>query len=140
MKISIGADHRGYSLKKVIIEHFRHYEWLDVGTDSDQRTDFPIFAKRVCENIRQGTADCGVLLCGTGNGIAIAANRYKGIYAAVAWNDEIARLAKEHDNANVLVLPAAYLEPREAFAILDTWLQARFQGGRYQKRLAMIDE
>jgi ribose 5-phosphate isomerase B len=140
MKISIGADHRGFSLKTNIIQHFDEHEWLDVGTYTDQRTDYPLFARKVCQDLLTGVADCGVLLCGTGNGIAMAANRHKGIYAAIAWTADIARLAKEHDNANVLVLPASCIDPGDALIIVEAWLQAEFYGGRYQQRLEMLDE
>jgi ribose 5-phosphate isomerase B len=140
MKISIGADHRGFALKTNIIEHFEEHEWLDVGTYSDQRTDHPIFAKRVCQDILSGEAEAGILICASGVGISIAANRFKNIYAALCWNAEVARLAKEDDNANVLVLPAFFVSPDLAFSTIDVWLKAEFKGGIYQRRLEMIDE
>ncbi|MFA6263907.1 MAG: ribose 5-phosphate isomerase B [Candidatus Babeliales bacterium] len=140
MKISIGADHRGYALKTNIIEHGEEHEWLDVGTYSEQRTDYPIFARRVCEDILSDNAMCGIVLCGSGVGASIAANRFKGIYAALCWNVDIARSAKEDDNANVLVLPADFVNAELAISIIDVWLKSEFKGGMYQRRLEMIDE
>lgn len=140
MKISIGADHRGFQLKTKIIEHFDSFQWLDVGVYSEQRTDYPIYAKRVCEDLKNGVADRGILLCGSGVGICIAANRCAGIYAALCWNKEVARMAKEDDGANVLVLPADFISAQEAYDIVDVWLRAEFKGGLYQRRLEMIDE
>lgn len=140
MKISIGADHRGFALKTNIIEHGEEYEWLDVGTYSEQRTDYPIFSRRVCEDILSGNAECGIILCGSGVGASVAANRFRGIYAALCWNVDIARLAKEDDNANVLVLPADFVTSDLALSIIDVWLKAEFKGGIYQRRLEMIDE
>lgn len=140
MKISIGADHRGFQLKANIIDHFDQYEWLDVGTYSQDRTDYPIYAKRVCSDITKGDADRGILLCGSGVGICIAANRCKGIYAALCWNSKIAAMAVEDDGANVLVLPADFISQDQAFSIIETWLKAEFKGGVYQRRLEMMDE
>jgi ribose 5-phosphate isomerase B len=140
MKISIGADHRGFALKTNIIEHFDEHEWLDVGTYSDQRTDYPLFARRVCQDIVSQVADCGILICATGVGMAIAANRFKNIYAALCWNVDIARLAKQHDGTNVLVLPSDFISAEQAFAMIDVWLTAEFKEGVYQRRLEIIDE
>jgi ribose 5-phosphate isomerase B len=140
MKISIGADHRGFALKTNIVEHGEEHEWLDVGTYSEQRTDYPIFARRVCEDILSDNAGCGIILCGSGVGASIAANRFKGIYAALCWNVDIARLAKEDDNANVLVLPSDFVNAELALSIIDVWLNSEFKGGMYQRRLEMIDE
>jgi ribose 5-phosphate isomerase B len=140
MKISIGADHRGYELKAKIIERFKDIQWIDVGTNSTDRTDYPIFAKKVCNNILKKESDLGILLCGSGVGVGIAANRFRGIYAAVCWNTKVAQLAKSDDNANVLVIPADFVSPEEAFNIIKFWLSAGFKGGHYQKRLEMIEE
>jgi len=139
MKISIGADHRGFQLKSEIIIHFSEHTWLDVGANSADRTDYPIFARDVCKNIIAGKSTYGILLCGSGIGIAIAANRYKKIYAGTCWNEEIARIAKQDDGINVLVLPADLLSPHQAFSIITAWLSAEFKGGVYQKRLDMLE-
>lgn len=137
--ISIGADHRGYDLKIKIIEHFKDIKWIDVGTNSKERTDYPIFAQKVCKSILEKEADFGVLLCGSGIGVGIAANRFKGIYAGVCWNAEIAKLAKADDNINVLVLPADFIGTEQAFLLVKIWLETEFKDGHYQKRLDMID-
>jgi len=101
MKIAIGADHNGFAAKKYIQQQLPDIDWLDVGTFNEERTDYPIFAKKVSKAILNGEAQEGVLLCGTGVGMAIAANRFPGIYAGLAWNEEIARLSKEDDNVNI---------------------------------------
>lgn len=140
MKISIGADHRGFQLKKTIIALFGDIDWVDVGTDSTERVDYPVYAKRVCENIKMGTSLRGIIICGSGIGACMAANRYKNIYAALCWSPEIARVGVEDDKANVLVLPADFITLEQAQAIINMWLTAHFKGGRYQARLDMIDE
>jgi ribose 5-phosphate isomerase B len=139
MKISIGADHRGFELKQAIIKAFAQIDWLDVGTHSTQRTDYPVVARAVCEQILTDEATRGILLCGSGVGVSIAANRHPGIYAALCWNAELARTAREDDNANILVLPADYLTTDQACDMVRAWLEATFKGGHYQKRLDMID-
>jgi ribose 5-phosphate isomerase B len=140
MKISIGADHRGFPLKGEIVKFFSQVEWLDVGTNSAERTDYPIYAKRVCKEVLDGNVQAGILVCGSGVGVSIAANRFKGIYAALCWNRAVAQMAKEDDKANVLVIPADFVSTPEAFAIVSAWLKATFKGGRYQDRLTMVDE
>ena len=140
MKISIGADHRGFELKQHLISYFAAYEWVDQGADSTQRSDYPIFAQRVCIDILNARAELGVLICGSGIGIAMAANRYKKIYAALCWSRDVAVLAREDDGANVLVLPADFITPEQAVDIFQAWQQATFKEGVYQKRLEMIDQ
>jgi ribose 5-phosphate isomerase B len=142
--IVIGADHRGYRYKASLINRFvlegHTIEWLDVGTYNETRSDYPEFAKTACEKIEAGDAQCGILICGTGIGMAIVANRFKGIYAGVVWNEEIARLSKEDDNVNVLVIPADFVIEEEVHEMVRAWLSASFLEGQYQKRLSMIDE
>jgi len=141
--IAIGADHRGFSmkefLKKECIVSGYAIIWQDVGAHSDERSDYPLFAMRAVGHMKQKKADCSVLLCGTGVGMAIAANRFKGIYAALVWNIDVARQAKEDDNANVLVLPSDYIDNEKARAMVVAWLEAEFKYQRYEKRIAMID-
>ncbi|TET34808.1 RpiB/LacA/LacB family sugar-phosphate isomerase [Candidatus Dependentiae bacterium] len=140
MKIAIGADHHGLVGKEFIKEQITDVEWLDVGTLNEERTDYPIFAKKVSEALLSGQVQQGVLLCGTGVGMAIAANRFPKIYAGLAWNEEIARSAKEDDNVNVLVLPADYLSNDQMVTMVKAWRDAQFNEGRYAKRIAMIDD
>ncbi len=143
IRIAIGTDHRGYKLKNKLIEKStigsHEINWIDVGTNSSERTDYPLYARKVVELLNK-EADLGILLCGSGIGIAIAANRYKGIYAGLVWNETLARVAKEHDNVNVLVLPADYISDQQAIVMIDAWLSTPFKGGRYQERLEQIDE
>ncbi len=139
MKITIGSDHRGYDLKTKIIQKFQDIEFLDVGTNSKGRVDYPVYADKVCQNILQKEAELGILICGSGVGVSIAANRFKKIYAGLCWNSEVAQSAREHDNINVLVLPADFVDSENAFSIIQTWLDAKFKGGVYQDRLNMID-
>jgi ribose 5-phosphate isomerase B len=139
MKISIGADHRGFKLKQHIIKIITSIDWLDVGTNSDERTDYPVFAKKVVKTIQEKTAQQGVLLCHTGIGMSIAANRFKGIYAALCWSTTIAIKAKEDDNANIIVIPAGFVDFENVEEILLSWMNATFKEGKYQERLKLID-
>ena len=140
MKISIGTDHRGYDQKNGIIKNITDNEWIDVGCFSHERCDYPEFAKLVVDLVREKKTDLGVLLCGSGIGMSIAANRFKGIYAGLVWSAEVAIKAREDDNVNILVLPSDFIADEQSILIVRAWLQAEFKGGRYQKRLAMIDE
>lgn len=140
IKVAIGSDHRGFLQKEYIIKHLPSIEWIDVGTNSKERTDYPLFADKVVQEILEGHASYGILLCGTGGGMAIAANRHKNIYAVVAWNTEIAIRCKQEDNANILVLPSDYISDAQAVEMVTCWLAQEFNGGRYVERLAMIDD
>ena len=139
MKIGIGADHRGFLHKEFIKQHIQSVEWIDVGTSNQDRTDYPIFSDKVVNLMLTHTVDVGVLICGSGGGMAIAANRHKNIYAVVAWNTEVARRCKQEDNANILVLPSDFISCDEAVAIINQWLAQEFKGERYAERIAMID-
>lgn len=139
MIIAIGSDHRGFDLKSYLIQMFPEHEWLDVGAHDAQRSDYPRFAFDVCQELMEGRAERGILLCGSGIGMSIAANRVRGIYAALCWNEDVARLATEHDGANILVLPSDFVIPEQARAMVIAWLTAEFRGGRYQERLESID-
>jgi ribose 5-phosphate isomerase B len=140
-RIPIGSDHAGYQLKERIKKRLRElgFDVEDVGTDSEESTDYPDFAKKVASVVSSGEVKRGVLMCGTGLGMAYAANRYDAVRAAVAWNPEIARLSRTHNDANVLVLPARFVGDEEALEILDAWLKAEFEGGRHARRVAKIE-
>ena len=140
--IPIGADHAGFELKEKLKAELarRGYQPLDLGTNSTDSTDYPDFAHPVAEKVEQGQARRGVLLCGTGLGMAYAANRHPGVRAAVAWNPEVARLARAHNDANVLVLPARFVNEQEAQEILQAWLDTPFEGGRHERRVTKIDK
>jgi ribose 5-phosphate isomerase B len=140
MKIAIGADHRGFVLKQFIMSQFPHIKWIDVGAFSQERSDYPVFACNVVHELMQDNASLGIMLCGTGIGMAVAANRFKNMYAALAWNETVARQSREHDGANILVLPADFISSDQATSMIDVWINAQFLGGRYQKRIDMIDK
>jgi ribose 5-phosphate isomerase B len=139
--IPIGADHAGFQLKERLVKELAllGYEPIDVGTNSDESVDYPDFAHRVAERVESGASARGVLLCGTGLGMSYAANRHPGVRAAVAWTAEIAHLAREHNDANVLVLPARFLDEEQGVTILREWLSTSFAGGRHARRVAKIE-
>lgn len=143
VKIIIGSDHRGVELKKQIMTDFDAHEWHDVGAYVAERTDYPIYAKQVCSMITNGDSSFGLLICGSGVGMAIAANRTPGIYAALCWSEEIARIAYRDDGVNVLVLGADVIPPAQNSAIvaamIQSWEENSFKGGQYLARLRMID-
>jgi len=144
LKIAIGTDHRGYDHKNVIQNavtiELQPIEWLDVGCFSIERTDYPHYAFEVVELLKNKKADIGILLCGTGIGMAIAANRFAGMRAGVVWNDITAQRAKEEDDVNILTLPADFLTPEQAVQLVMIWLNGQFKGDRYQKRIEMINK
>lgn len=139
MKIAIGADHRGFELKQAIQNELATITWHDCGTHSLERTDYPLYAHAVVKELLTSNAELGVLLCGTGIGMAIAANRHPGIRAALAWSAAIAIRAKEEDYANILVLPADYVTVEQAVTMIKSWLAARNKEGRYKERIMMLD-
>jgi ribose 5-phosphate isomerase B len=140
-KILIASDHAGFELKEKLERALTElgYDVTDLGTDSAESTDYADYAHPLAREVSDGRAERGVLLCGTGLGMSYAANRYPHVRAAVAWNPEIARLAREHNDANVLVLPARFVSDGEAAAILTTWLDTPFEGGRHARRIEKIE-
>jgi len=143
-KLIIGSDHRGFALQSFLrtCSALADYEisWVSVGALNDERSDYPVFAKAAVAALGDGHVSEAVLLCGTGIGMSIAANRTKGIFAGVAWNADVARRAREEDQVNVLVIPADYVSEEEAVAIVTAWLSAAFREGRYAARSRMIDQ
>ena len=139
--IPIGADHAGFALKERLKQELEKlgYQPLDLGTNSADSTDYPDYAHPVASKVERGEARRGVLLCGTGLGMAYAANRHHGVRAAVAWSPEIARLSRSHNDANVLVLPARFVTEAEGLDILRTWLSTPFEGGRHERRVEKIE-
>ncbi|MCL6565526.1 MAG: ribose 5-phosphate isomerase B [Acidobacteriia bacterium] len=139
-RIAIGADHAGFHLKEAVKRFLREqgYEVQDVGTDSEASVDYPDFARLVAEKVARGEADLGLLACGTGIGMAMTANKVPGIRAAVAHDAFTARLARQHNNANVLALGGRVLDEPTALAIVREFLNAQFEGGRHQRRLEKI--
>lgn len=139
-KISIGADHAGYLLKDTIKKHLENagHTVTDYGTHTAESVDYPDFAHPVANDVENGTADFGVLICGSANGISMAANKHAGIRAAICWKPEIAALARQHNNANILSLPARFISDEDAKSCADIFLSTAFEGGRHANRVAKI--
>ena len=140
-KIPIASDHAGFEMKEKLAAALkkRGYEVEDLGAKSEASTDYSDFAHPLAEKIEKGNAKRGVLLCGSGIGMEIAANRHKGVRAAVIWTPELAELSRKHNDLNVLVLPARFMNQDVAERILDTWLSTDFEGGRHQRRVEKIE-
>jgi ribose 5-phosphate isomerase B len=140
-RIPIGSDHAGYDMKAMLADELRTlgFDVEDVGSHSPQPTDYADYAHVVAREIEEGDVKRGVLLCGTGLGMAYAANRHRGVRAAVAWSPEVARLARQHNDANVLVLPSRCVDEGTAREILREWLNTPFEGGRHVKRINKIE-
>lgn len=139
--IPIGADHAGFEMKNRLVEELKSMGYVpeDVGAYSAESTDYADFGHIVADKVSRGEAKRGILLCGTGLGMAYAANRHHGVRAAVAWEPDIARLAREHNDANVLVLPSRFVNTEEGVQIMKTWLSTGFEGGRHARRIAKIE-
>lgn len=142
MKVAIGADHAGYELKERIkrLLAAKGYEVNDVGTHSSESTDYPLYAFPVAEAVRDGAADRGILVCDSGNGIAIAANKVEGVRAAIAVDPWQAEMSRRHNDANVLVLASKLTPEGDEAPILDAWLAASFDGGRHARRVGQISD
>jgi RpiB/LacA/LacB family sugar-phosphate isomerase len=140
--IPIAADHAGFQMKERLVEELSRlgYQALDLGTHSGDAVDYAGYAHQVAQRVARGENARGVLLCGTGLGMGYAANRHHGVRAAVVWSPEVARLAREHNDANVLVLPARCLDDETGVQILREWLNTPFAGGRHARRVAQIEE
>ncbi len=139
MVIAIGSDHRGFLLKQALIKQNKMIEWSDLGTYSSARCDYPDYAKKVVKEVLTGKAEYGILLCGNGVGMSIAANRYKKIYAALAWNIDVARLAKEHNNANILIIPADFVSLETARDMIKILIESKYIGAHHEERILKID-
>lgn len=139
MKIIIGTDHRGYHHKEHIKKTLTSINWFDIGCFSTQSVDYPTIAHKAVELLYKKEALKAILLCGSGIGMSITTNRHKGIFAALVWNSLVAKQAKEHENANVLILPASYISMEESVRCIKAWLAAHFLNGHYALRCNMID-
>ena len=140
MKIAIGSDHAGFEYKSktiLFLEDVHGAQVLDVGTFSKESVDYPDYAHLVAEEVLGG-ADFGILICGSGNGVSMAANKHKKIRAALCWNPETSKLARQHNDANILSLPARFIDPKEAENIIKIFLATPFEGGRHKKRVEKI--
>lgn len=140
MKIAFAGDHAGYLLAEPIgkLLEARGIEFENLGTFGPDSVDYPDFAHKLAVAVEEGYADLGVAACGTGNGMAITLNKHKGIRAGLAWNKDIARLVKAHNNANVLVLPQRFISEADALECVAAWLDTAFEGGRHLRRIEKI--
>lgn len=138
--IAIGADHAGFEYKEAILNHLKQQGYLveDMGTYSADSVDYPDFSHPVAEAVEKGTADLGILICGSANGVAMAANKHAGVRAAICWQLEIARLARTHNDANIICLPARFVALPYAIQMTELFLQTTFEGGRHQQRVNKI--
>lgn len=138
--IAIGADHAGYQYKTAVIRWLEEndYSVFDAGTDSEESVDYPDFIHPVAEMVETGEADFGVIICGSGNGTAMTANKHQGIRAALTWTTELAALARQHNDANIISLPARFVSEELAIEMVDTFLHTHFEGGRHQRRVDKI--
>ncbi|NND76692.1 MAG: ribose 5-phosphate isomerase B [Flavobacteriales bacterium] len=140
MKLYLGSDHAGFELKEEVYDYLKDegFKVKDLGTKSDESTDYPEYAHKVAESVAEDEDSLGILICGSANGVCMTANKHEMIRAAIAWEPEIAKLAREHNNANVLCLPARFISKKKAKKILDSYLGAEFEGGRHQRRIDKI--
>lgn len=140
--IAIGSDHGGYKLKEEIKKYFEEkgIEYKDFGTYNEERTDYPIYAKKVAESVQNKECNEGILICRSGYGMTVVANKFKGIRAATILNEESAKFAKADDDINVITLGGDYLTTNQAICIIRNWLGTEFKGERYKERLKMVEE
>ncbi len=139
--VGLACDHAGFPLKKFVVEYLEShgYEYKDFGTYSDLCCDYPDFAHELAKGIATGDVYPGIAICGSGEGMAMTLNRHKGVRAGLAWTPEIAELVRQHNDANVLVMPGRFVDNKKAAAIMDEFFKATFEGGRHQRRIEKID-
>ncbi|MEN8157949.1 MAG: ribose 5-phosphate isomerase B [Bacteroidota bacterium] len=137
MKIAVGNDHGGYEIKLVVLEWLEEhgYKYRNFGCDSAESVDYPDYIHPVAEAVENGEYDYGVVVCGSGQGASFTANKHQGIRAALCWIPEIAELARQHNNANILAMPGRFINREEAIAIMETFFSTSFEGGRHQTRI-----
>lgn len=142
MLIAIASDHGGFELKEKVKEHLRerNVKFVDLGTNSTESVDYPVYGKACAEAVASGKAERGIVICGTGIGISIAANKVKGIRCGLCTSVEMAKLTRQHNNANMLAMGGRILETETAFAIVDAFIDTEFEGGRHKRRTDMLDE
>jgi ribose 5-phosphate isomerase B len=138
--IAIGSDHAGFDYKNSIIHWLKlnDYNVIDAGPDNDASTDYPDHVHPVANAVESGEAVLGIIICGSGNGAAMTANKHQGIRAALCWNNELASLARQHNDANILSIPARFVSEAEAMSMVQTFLETPFEGGRHQRRVDKI--
>jgi len=140
LPVVIGADHAGYEYKEAVKKHLEGlgFSMSDKGTNSTDSVDYPDFAHPVAHAVADGSASWGILICGSGNGVCITANKHAGVRAALCWNEELASLARQHNNANVLCIPARFVTLEVALQMVEAFVKTAFEGGRHEKRTAKI--
>jgi ribose 5-phosphate isomerase B len=140
VNISVGSDHGGFELKRLIVRYLQEqgHEVLDAGCHSGESVDYPDFAQKVCDHVLNGKCERGILVCGTGIGMSMAANRHRDIRAALCHESYTARMSREHNNANILCLGGRVVGPEIALDIVREWVKTEFAGGRHQRRLAKL--
>ena len=141
LNLAIAGDHAGYELKEQLKEFLKEngYTLKDFGTYSDESTDYPDYAHPLADAVEKKEVDFGILMCGSGNGINMTANKHKGVRAALCWKEDLAKLARQHNNANIVSLPARFISFQEAKNIVIAFLNTEFEGGRHKKRVDKID-
>ena len=139
-RIALGCDHAGFEYKEKLRAALQAegFEIRDYGTSSSESVDYPDFVHPLCLSIEKKEQDFGILICGSANGVAITANKHKGVRAAIAWRDDVAALARQHNDANVICLPARFISPEQALAFVMTFLKTSFEGGRHEQRVKKI--
>ena len=140
MKISIGNDHAGTEYKNLIVQHLQDagHNVKNHGTNSDDSVDYPDFVHPVADDVENGNADFGIIICGSGNGANMTANKHQSVRSALCWTKEIAKLAREHNDANILSIPARFTASQQALEMVDTFLNTDFEGGRHERRVNKI--
>lgn len=141
MKIAIGSDHAGFDYKISLVAMLQQQGHMvqDFGAHSAESIDYPDIAHQVAQAVQNGQADRGILICGSGNGVAIVANKHQGVRCALCWNEELAALARQHNDANIIALPARFVPEIAALAMVSVFLQTAFEGGRHQRRVDKIN-
>jgi ribose 5-phosphate isomerase B len=140
MKLAIGGDHAGFEYKKQLVEFLKKegHEVKDFGPDTDASVDYPDHVHPLAEAVEKGESELGILICGSANGVAMTANKHQGIRAGIAWEDELAALTRQHNNANVLCIPARFIDYDKTLSIVKTFLATEFEGGRHERRVDKI--
>ena len=141
MTISIGSDHAGFTLKQEVIKHLqtKNHKVIDKGCYSEERADYPDHGHAVANSVLSKECELGIVICGSGNGINMSVNKHKGIRGALCWSSEVAALSRQHNDANIMALPARFINKEEAFACADAFISATFEGGRHQDRVEKIE-
>ncbi|MGJ3236945.1 ribose 5-phosphate isomerase B [Marivirga sp.] len=140
MKLAIGGDHAGFEYKKQLVEFLTKegHEVKDFGPDTDASVDYPDHVHPLSEAVEKGEYELGILICGSANGVAMTANKHQGIRAGIAWEDELAALTRQHNNANILCIPARFIDYDKTQSIIKTFLTTEFEGGRHERRVDKI--